>query len=124
MITAPATRGSHDGGVIKIWFSTCNTPSGTRPAAVHTIREPVTNAAVGQTPSPRARVTDAKASVIGATGGNIIATIITSHVMRNSPAPIAARPPIAVELAWPIVTTHATAPHRTSATTIVAASGR
>ncbi len=65
----------------------------------------------------------AKVRVIGATDGNIIATIITSHVTRNRPALSTAMPPIAMELACEIVNSHAAAAHTRSAATIAVASG-
>src|SRR5579859_7671017 len=77
------------------------------------------NAAVGALPWPCERVTEAKANVMGTTDGNIIATIITSHVTRKSPAPIIASPPIAIEPAWLIVKSHAATAQTRSAATIV-----
>jgi hypothetical protein len=68
-------------------------------------------------------VTDAYTSTIGATAGNIIATIITSHVMRKSPALMIAMPPMPIELACRMVINHAAPAHRSSAATIVALTG-
>src|SRR5579863_9305695 len=99
-------------------------PSGTSPAAAHTTRYPATNAAVGKPPWPRERVTEACASTIGTTDGNIIATIITSQVTRNNPASIMATPPMPIDAACPIVSTHAAAAHATRTPTMAPATGR
>src|SRR5207237_10587735 len=74
-------------------------------------------------PSPRLRWTEAKASVIGAPDGNIIATIITSQVTRKRAALIMAMPPMPIAPAWSMVISHAAAAHATRAATIAVASG-
>src|SRR2546430_443240 len=97
MITAPPAWGSHDGGVIQILLKASRTATGKMPKAVKTRRKPSTKTAVGTYPSPRDRVKDANASVIGATDVNIIATIITSQVTRNRAAVITAIPAMPME---------------------------
>src|SRR3981081_3668065 len=83
----------------------------------------MTNVAVGRIPSPRDRVTEAYTRTIGATDGNIIATIITSQGMRKSPALIIAMPPRSIDPCRMVIS-HAAPAQTRSAATIVALTGR
>src|ERR1700682_1049703 len=99
---APATTRTHtdEPTVAGRFWKARNAPSGTRPIAVHTKRYPRTNAAVGGHPSPRCRTTTRWARTIGPMVGNIMATIMVSHIPRKTggaippgiPLPICARP--------------------------------
>ena len=66
---------------------------------------------------------DANASVIGATDGNIIATIITSQVTRKRPADSMAIPPMPIEPAWLMVINQATAAQTSKAATSATLAG-
>jgi hypothetical protein len=82
----------------------------------------MTNVAVGRIPWPRERVTDAYTRTNGATEGNIIATIITTHVMRKSPALIIATAPRSIDPCRTVIS-QAAAAHTKSAATMVALTG-
>src|SRR5712691_11256065 len=91
----------------------------TSPKATHTIRYPAKNCATPFTRCHAVSRTDTdriQTTTMGATGGNIIAVIITTQSARNARSVTPIVPgPLPMPLAWSTVTIHAKAASRQSA---------
>src|SRR3990172_3633346 len=94
-------------------------PNASRPYAVHETRYPATNCAIRHVlvaPLERATIVRDHRIATGATDGNIIAAIITTHIVMNSGRLIPIVPgPTPMPRAWSSVTSQASTASRTRA---------